>query len=136
MRFSNLSWVIVAWLFIGCDVPGRLKINNKTSLNINIRLCIQKEYTRHFDPKEIYIESSGHGYLNYGFGTRWSDDFIEKFGEQIIDTVYVENGSKKYYCSNISCKKEIFNRINRKSKRNLQITIDSSLIKKSFKEIE
>jgi len=121
---------------IGCDVPGLLKINNKTSSPVHIRISLQEEFKKRYSSDEVNIKPEEYSYLSYGFGTRWTDVFIGNYAEKIVDTIYLNVGNMEYYCSSMKCKQSLFNKLNRKSKRKLEITVDSSLIKKLFREIE
>lgn len=52
----------------------------------------------------------------------------------VVDTIYLNTGERHYYCSTEDCKKAIFNKLNRKSKRKLEITDDSELIEDYYTE--
>ncbi len=132
MKFVLLLTINI--LLTSCDVPGVLKIRNKTSSDITVQIDLQQKYENAYAGEKLTIPAGDFGYLFYGFGTRWTDLFINDYTENVVDTIFLQAGAKEYYCSNINCRKQLFNLVNRKSKRKIAVTVDSGLIRSAFTE--
>ena len=115
----------------GCDIPGVLEVKNELSEEIEITYSNQGQEKIESRNTGMILPSDK-GTISLGFGTRWTEKFIEDYPKLILDTITLKVGEIEYYCSSEKCKTELVNKANRKSKRRMSITINSDLIKNSF----
>ncbi len=125
-----LSLFLIA--FLGCDVPGIVEVKNNYKVAITFSYSFKDDYS---DQRSITVMPNESENIMYGFGFRWTDSRIVNHATDVVDTIYLNVGEKHYYCSTEECKKTIFNKLNRKSKRKLEIVVDSTLIENSFTKI-
>ena len=114
-----------------CDTPGLIKIVNDNNESIVFSYSSRNKKAVE---KSVTIKAKETENILYGFGTRWTDEFLLEYASNVIDSLHLNVGSKYYYCSTEQCKKAVFNKVNRKSKRELEIVIDSAMINTNFTE--
>ena len=117
---------------LGCDVPGIVEVKNNYKDAITFSYSFKDDYS---NKRSITVMPKESQNIMYGFGFRWTDSRILNHATDVVDTIYLNAGEKHYYCSTEECKKAIFNKLNRKSKKKLEIVVDSTLIENSFIEI-
>jgi len=122
---------LILVLIAGCDRPGILELKNSCNDPVTFTYSFSADY-QYMDIPSTTVSAGETGRIFFGFGTQWTDLFLKNYAEKVVDTIHLEVGLDSYYCSNNTCKKGIFDRVNRKSKRRLVIDIDSTLIQRSF----
>lgn len=115
----------------GCDMPGIVEVKNNYKDAITFSYSFKDDYS---DKRSITVMPNESQNIMHGFGFRWTDSRIVNHATDVFDTIYLNAGERHYYCLTEDCKKAIFNKLNRKSKRKLEITVGSELIKDYFTE--
>jgi len=126
--------LLILTMFIqGCDVPGLIEIKNELNQTIAFSFTF-KNIHKSFQSQITEVQPNQKGFFILGFGTRWNDVFLNNYSTKVIDTINLKIGEIDYYCLDKKCKRELFNKITRKSKRKVSIVFGSELIKNSFIE--
>ena len=131
MIWRNKLFVLVTFIIIGCDIPGKIEISNNLNKVVVISYTYKNKIENH-KSKVYQINPNEKKIIMLGFGTKWDESYIKYYPNEIIDTINLKVGNIEYLCFDKKCKSKIFNMTNRKSKTTMEIVIDSNLIRESF----
>lgn len=129
MKISKHIFLFYLITFFGCDVPGIVEVKNNYNEAITFSYSFKDDYS---EQRSITVMPKESKNIMHGFGFRWTDSRLANHATDVVDTIYLAAGKKHYYCSTEKCKKAIFNKLNRTSKKKLKIVVDSALIKSLF----
>ena len=115
---------LIQTIVLGCDSPGYIEIENK----------LNKKISFSYRGEKFEIKPNEKNNIFYRLGIRWNNSTLKKFTKNINDTIKLTISEKEYLCVDKKCKSEIFNQINKRSKRKLKLQINSELINEFFVE--
>lgn len=128
---KNILFLLITFIFIGCDVPGKILIKNNLNEVVVVSYFYKGKSENH-ESKTYKINPKKKKYIILGFGTKWHKSYIKFYLNGIKDTINLKIGNIEYFCIDKKCKSKIFNITNRKSKTTMEIVIDSNLINEIF----
>ena len=92
LAVSNvLAIMLISLINCSCDIVGDIKVKNGTDEAIVVKIIHKKEPSLPED-KEIRVAPGDAGYMYYGFGTVWTDEYIMKYSQK-IDTVIINRSN-------------------------------------------
>ena len=114
MKVNKHIFLFYLIAFFGCDVPGIVEVKNNYNEAITFSYSFKDDYS---EQQSITVMPKESKNIMHGFGFRWTDSRLANHATDVVDTIYLAAGKKYYYCCTEKCKKAIFNKLNRTSKK-------------------